>query len=705
VYENVDQSWVGRPKVISEETVRQVSRQLASYAAAQELGSVSVILHGGEPLLAGPERIRFICEELTRTLQPVSTLDLRIHTNGVQLSPQYLRIFDDFGVRVGISLDGDQAANDRHRLDRRGRSSYQRVLRAVKLLHTAEFRHLDLGLLCTVDVANDPVAVHDALTALDPPRIDYLLPHATWEHPPPGPSGLAAPYGDWLLRVFDRWEQQGRKVPVRTFESVLSTLRGGPSLTEALGLAPCDLAVVETDGSFELVDSLKTAYEGAPATGLDVFSNTFDELAAHPGVRARQLGLEGVSETCRTCTVVESCGGGLYSHRYSPERQFNNPSVYCADLQVFIDGVAERITQRTLTPAVFDTDELRFSQVDVNRGLTALVYENYAHEPAIAEGWRVLVALDADAGAAAHLNTLLAHPYIRTSLQWCLDLDGFIDMDRFVAIAAAAAIQAGIDTTIAWESRSADLHLPTLGTLQLGHAGHVEMSTSAEGFRVRSGDVSVHVRWGGSEGEGPERWRPLHGLESSAGRLLVDDADPYRVCYAGSVTPPLDTSEVHLFLKRWHAACELLDARVEGWRDDSAALAVTTLTPLAAGAGVQLGSHAVGALGISLDVEADDLARGLLRAGRQARLLALRESADLCLAGSRAGGLLDTASAELGEAGYWLAGGPGARARGRALALARGALEDIARLPERELTESGAALVAQLWTEWKSKNG
>ncbi len=99
---------------------------------------------------------------------------------------------------------------------------------------------------------------------------------------------------------------------VRTYNSVLSTLRGGPSLTEAMGLAASDLAVVETDGSFEQVDSLKTAYDGASATGYHVDHHTFEQVA-------RRRGLPGLALTCRECPVVQSRGGGLYAHRYNTE--------------------------------------------------------------------------------------------------------------------------------------------------------------------------------------------------------------------------------------------------------------------------------------------------------------------------------------------------------------------------------------------------
>lgn len=442
VYEHADRSWKARPVVIQQETVTQTARRLAEYAGAVGLESVSVILHGGEPLLAGPARLREICAELTTALTDVTPLDLRIHTNGIQLSRRHLDVFAEFGVRVSLSLDGDKLANDRHRLDRRGRSSYDRVLRAVDLLQTPPYRHLFGGLLCTVDVRNDPVAVHDALTALDPPRIDYLLPHSTWDNPPPrGDSGSQTPYTDWLLAIFDRWTEQGRKVPVRTFDSVLSTLHGGPSLTEAMGLAPSDLAVVETDGTFEQADSLKTAYDGAPATGYDVFRNDFAELARHPGVRARQTGLAGVSETCRRCPVVESCGGGLYAHRYRSENGFDNPSVFCADLRALVDGIADRITERALFPGVHDPDELSFALLKRDRERLAAANERLAGRPDWDETWHALLRLDADDDGATHLNQLLAHPYVRSSLRR-RGQSGTTTTARCASVAIAAAVHA-----------------------------------------------------------------------------------------------------------------------------------------------------------------------------------------------------------------------------------------------------------------------
>nr|BFE83615.1 hypothetical protein GCM10020093_062160 [Planobispora longispora] len=260
VYEHADQSWRGRPKVISDETVSWAALRIAEHVKEHGLDAVHVVMHGGEPLLAGRDRLARTAAELRTRLDGLCTLDLRIHTNGVLLDERFCDVFAEYGVKVGVSLDGDRAANDRHRRFADGRSSYDPVVRAVRLLRSRP--ELYAGLLCTIDVANDPIAVYRALADLDPPRIDFLLPHATWDDPPPRPTPTA--YADWLIAIFETWAAEGGAPPVRMFESIISTLGGGSSLTESLGLQPSDLVVIETDGSYEQADSLKTAFEGRP---------------------------------------------------------------------------------------------------------------------------------------------------------------------------------------------------------------------------------------------------------------------------------------------------------------------------------------------------------------------------------------------------------------------------------------------------------
>jgi len=639
VYEHADQSWRTRPKAISDHVVSRTAQRLAEHARTHALPSVSVILHGGEPLLAGPARLRRVCEEFSSALAGVAELDLRIHTNGLQLSPRYLDLFDEFDVKVGISLDGDRAANDRHRRYADGRSSHPLVLKAVELLRQERYRHLDLGLLCTIDIANDPVAVLDALTELRPPLIDFLLPHATWDEPPPRPDGSPTAYAEWLLTIFDRWQEQGRPVPVRLFSSVLSTLGGGPSLTESLGLAPTDLVVVETDGQLEQVDSLKSAYEGAAATGFDVFTHSFDQVASHPGVRARQLGLAGVSETCRRCPVVRSCGGGLYTHRYRSPGGFDNPSVYCADLAALIRGIEDRTAAATESPAVRDPYELLAAQQDLTRTLLAHLHDSLDGSGGEVWGtaWALAAEVEGDPAGQAGLDLVLAHPYTRT---WLLSTLEAVQagrpvqgppVERLAASVAAAAVHAGLDLAVPVVHRDGRLFLPTLGAVRAGgpgEAGTALVRADGEGFAVHTEGGVLRIPRGA--GEGPH-WQPVRALGAAGGPgpvRVLDDLDPYRTCFDTPATDRLGRQAADGWSAALAEAWALLAETVPDQAAEAAAV-LTTLTPLTEGAPAQVGCHGYGALGIAAGSDAHDLALALLRGFRRAKLRALAEVTDL----------------------------------------------------------------------------
>jgi uncharacterized protein len=626
IYEHADQSWRTRPKAISDEAISWTALRLAEHAKSHALPSVSVILHGGEPLLAGPARLRRVCEEFTAALDNVAALDLRIHTNGIQLSRRYLDLFDEFNVRVGISLDGDRSANDRHRRYADGRTSHPLVLRAVDLLRQERHRHLYLGLLCTIDVANDPVAVYDALAELEPPRIDFLLPHATWDDPPARPDGSPTAYADWILAVFDRWDARGRPVPVRLFDSVFSTLAGGPSLTESLGLAPSDLVVVETDGTLEQVDSLKSAYEGAAATGFDVLRHSFDEVARHPGVMARQRGLEGVSPTCRQCPVVRSCGGGLYTHRYASGSGFDNTSVYCEDLKALILGIERRTAHTAASPAVTDPEELLILQQDLTRYALAGLNEELDGRGGArwSAAWELASTIDE---TSLGLDEIYAHPYTRTWLHACLEAlrarrPGAVALAlRLESYVAAAAVRSGLGVPVRVGCPAGTLFLPTLGELRLSADGgpcEAEVGGTPDELVVRvpgRGTLRVHP-------DRPEDgWRPLHRpVLDGWPQLVLDDLDPYRDCFGEPVRPVKDTGAL--------AAAWALLQDTAPRRAAELAGSLTTLTPLE-GTGPAVGRHAYGALGLGLHGPPAGLAAALLRGFARAELRAVGEVTDL----------------------------------------------------------------------------
>src|SRR5580704_17135734 len=85
IYEHADQSWRAKPKTIAAEAVSQAARRIREHAEMHQLNEVHVVLHGGEPLLLGYDRLRGVIRTLRSSIDPVTRLDLRMHANGVLL--------------------------------------------------------------------------------------------------------------------------------------------------------------------------------------------------------------------------------------------------------------------------------------------------------------------------------------------------------------------------------------------------------------------------------------------------------------------------------------------------------------------------------------------------------------------------------------------------------------------------------------------
>ncbi|MEI5524561.1 FxsB family cyclophane-forming radical SAM/SPASM peptide maturase [Streptomyces brasiliscabiei] len=649
VFEHADQSWHGRPIVTSNEVLRDTAERIAEHARTHALDTVHVVLHGGEPLLAGRVRLRRAAEELNAALDGVCALDLRIHTNAVTLDERFLELFDEFDIKVGVSLDGDKAANDLHRRYANGRSSHDRVLRGIDLLNRPRYRHLFAGILCTIDVRNDPVAVYDALAELAPPRVDFLLPHATWDEPPlrPAEDTDGTAYARWLLAVHDRWTADGRPMDVRIFDSILRTLRGDSSLTESLGLAPADLAVIETDGTFEQADSLKTAFDGAPVTGMDVRNNTLDQVAAHPGLVARQQGLDGLAEECCGCPVVRSCGGGLYAHRYRTGSEFLNPSVYCSDLLRLITDIRDRhMADQSVQPALADhhldelatglgagatTSLLDHHQLALGRELLGLVWHETPHTRLGESAWKTLTVLDSTAPES--VDRVLSHPYVRP---WALrSLQGDADaaeaaMRGVAEIAAAAALRAGLPEAVVVPVHDGMLRLPTLGVLALGAgAEQAEVRADADGFTVRAGDQTYAVPWKEAE---VAAWQGSRRFELDGWAVALEDTDPWRDCHGHPAHPRLTEVEAEAWRADLAAAWAWIRRELPQYAPGIAAglRVVTPLLPSSEGTDISSAARdAFGAVAIARPATPEALAQLLVHEFQHVKLGAVLDLTDL----------------------------------------------------------------------------
>lgn len=336
VYKHVDQSYKKQPLRLNKAHITLFARRIDEYISQSGIEIMRICLHGGEPLLAGLNYLENFFITLHQNIQNINKVRFAIQTNGVLITKEILDLFRKYNVGVSLSLDGPRSANDKHRLDHKGLSTYEKVFNAIQMLKT-EYSDLFLGIISVIDPTNDPREIIDFFAAIDPPSYDLLFPDANhFVHPP---LRLEQPkiYEDWIRQTLHYWYRNQPELRLRMFRNVVGAVVGYPTESEFFGNGDVGYLILETDGSYHYSDLLKATYEGASHTGLHVESaGIADVLKAQAieGFRSN-LFIENKCDTCLKCPELNICGSGQIAHRYGP-KGFDHPTTYCRETLTMI---------------------------------------------------------------------------------------------------------------------------------------------------------------------------------------------------------------------------------------------------------------------------------------------------------------------------------------------------------------------------------
>ncbi|CND31826.1 galns arylsulfatase regulator (Fe-S oxidoreductase) [Yersinia enterocolitica] len=125
------------PARLSNKNIHHLVCFLQRACQEYKIGTVQIDFHGGEPLLMKKENFTNMCIQLTSGNYCGSNIRLALQTNATLIDNEWIAIFDKYSVNVSISIDGPKHINDRHRLDTKGRSTYEATVRGLRILQHA----------------------------------------------------------------------------------------------------------------------------------------------------------------------------------------------------------------------------------------------------------------------------------------------------------------------------------------------------------------------------------------------------------------------------------------------------------------------------------------------------------------------------------------------------------------------------------------
>lgn len=343
MYHGADQSWRQRPAFLSAESRRDLARHCADYLAADPYHHVTLEFHGGEPLLLGKSDFRKMLGELRRELG-FERATFCLQTNGTLLDDDWCDLFDAYGVTWSLSSDGPPADHDRYRVFHDGRPSSHLVERAMRL-SVEHPSPLFAGVLTVIDPSADSAALVRYFYDLGIRDLDLLLPDANYQSPP----AHLARYSQeallgYLTAAFDEWIAIGDPdFRLRLFAELMRGLFGLRSGLDAFGGQLWGMMVIESDGSYQLLDVLRLGGADQVTTGLTLAEHDMNDY-----LEATKDLFPEPSATCQSCRYFTACGGGYLPHRYDG-RDYDRPSIHCDAITGLLDHISAYL--RAVTPA------------------------------------------------------------------------------------------------------------------------------------------------------------------------------------------------------------------------------------------------------------------------------------------------------------------------------------------------------------------
>ena len=238
---------------------------------------------------------------------------------------------------AGISLDGPEEIHDAARMDRSGRGTHARVMKGVEALARRSVDRNALGVVGPHNVhrANEVFDFYVSAGFTHVQIVPQMGFEATRPDDPPVFAIEAGQYGDFLVKIFDRWWNGGfPTVSVSIFDALIEAALGRQGGL-CLHAERCDGGlVIERDGSVYPCDFYIDEDHRLGLLKTDSISTI-----ARGERRARFTERKSPLPTaCVSCEWSGWCRGGCPRNRMGP-----GSDILCAAYRLLLDHGGQRI--------------------------------------------------------------------------------------------------------------------------------------------------------------------------------------------------------------------------------------------------------------------------------------------------------------------------------------------------------------------------
>lgn len=326
-----------------------LARSIRDALLAPGIRHVEFVWHGGEITLLGTKFLRKALWLQQRYLRHGVTVTNAAQTNAVDVPDDVMFFLRDFGISVGVSIDGPPSINDTRRVDKEGKGTSDRILQTL-----AKFRenNVKFGLLAVIDAeiaAVPPRDLLDYFLSTGATKMDVLnvLPENDTDACTVVGTYIPWPaYVQFMMNLFEVWWDEYRdRLQIRSLNALVDKVANrGNGLCVFAGNCQGKYITIEANGGIAACDK----YVGSKdyQYGSLFHGNLNEVLADSDKLREARIELQSYKTSSEPCDWYATCNGGCPHDRKLSRRHLADKGG-CCGLKPLLEKIAA-----TVRPAV-----------------------------------------------------------------------------------------------------------------------------------------------------------------------------------------------------------------------------------------------------------------------------------------------------------------------------------------------------------------
>ena len=306
---------------MTDEVMESYIRQ---YLEAQKVPEVTITWQGGEPTMMGLDFFRRSVELARKYAPSGMRVEHTIQTNGMLLDEEWCEFLRENDFLVGLSMDGPRELHDRYRHDKRGGGSFDRVMRAARLMQENQ---VEFNILCTVNAANAGHPLETYRFFRDELGVNWIQFIPIVERVNRDGSTLLQEgdtvtdrsldpeqWGAFLVEIFNDWlVRDVGEMHVNMFEAVFASWVGAPAMACIFDETCGNALVIEHNGDLYSCDHF---VEPGYLLG-NILDTSLSTLISSE--KQRRFGADKrntLPALCRECKWLFACSGECPKNRF-----------------------------------------------------------------------------------------------------------------------------------------------------------------------------------------------------------------------------------------------------------------------------------------------------------------------------------------------------------------------------------------------------